>query len=99
MKIWHGYDWNEVTYPNDLDKFYCDNCKFYDAYHTLIDSEHIFLLGVEISKSCMNQNDENLSELESKSLWYKSDKKAFVQKWMWLYLSQFLTDLMNQKPN
>ena len=39
----------------------------------------------------MNQNDENLSELELKSFWYKSDKKAFVQKWIWLYLSQFLT--------
>ena len=34
----------------------------------------------------MNQNDENLSELELKSFWYKSDKKAFVQKWIWLYL-------------
>ena len=39
----------------------------------------------------MNQNDENLSELKLKSFWYKSDKKAFVQKWIWLYLSQFLT--------
>ena len=39
----------------------------------------------------MKQNDENLSELESKSFWYKSHKKAFVQKWIWLYLSQFLT--------
>ena len=39
----------------------------------------------------MNQNDENLSELELKSFWYKSDKKASVQKWIWLYLSQFLT--------
>ena len=39
----------------------------------------------------MNQNDENLSELELKSFWYKSDKKAFVQKWIWLYHSQFLT--------
>ena len=39
----------------------------------------------------MNQNDENLSELELKSFWYKSDKIAFVQKWIWLYLSQFLT--------
>ena len=39
----------------------------------------------------MNQNDENLSELELKSFWYKSDKKAFVQKWIWSYLSQFLT--------
>ena len=39
----------------------------------------------------MNQNDENLSELELKSFWFKSDKKAVVQKWIWLYLSQFLT--------
>ena len=91
MKIWHGYDWNEITSPNDLGKFYCDNCKFYDAYHTLIDSEHIFLLEISISKSWMKQNDENLSELELKSFWYNSDKKAFVQKWIWLYLSQSLT--------
>ena len=39
----------------------------------------------------MKQNDEILSELESKSFWYNSDKKAFVQKWIWLYLSQSLT--------
>ena len=39
----------------------------------------------------MNKNDENLSELESKSFWYKSDRKAFVKKWIWLHLSQFLT--------
>ena len=39
----------------------------------------------------MNQNDENLSELELKSFWYKSDKKAFVKKWIGLYFSQFLT--------
>ena len=39
----------------------------------------------------MNENDENLSELELKSFWYKSDKKAFVKKWIWLYVSQFLT--------
>ena len=25
----------------------------------------------------MNQNDENLSELELKSFWYKSDKNGF----------------------
>ena len=91
MKIWHGYDWNEIPSPNDLGKFYCDNCNFYDAYHTLIDGEHISLLEIEISKSWMNQSDENLSELELKSFWYKSDKKAFVKKWIWLYLSQFLT--------
>ena len=39
----------------------------------------------------MDENDESLSELELKSFWYKSDKKAFVKKWIWLYLSQFLT--------
>ena len=39
----------------------------------------------------MKQNDENLSELELKSFWYKSHKKVFVRKWIWLYLSQFLT--------
>ena len=45
-------------------KFSRDNCKFYDAYHTLINGEHILLLEIKISKSWMNQNDENLSELE-----------------------------------
>ena len=39
----------------------------------------------------MKQNDENMTELELKSFWYKSHKKVFVQKWIWLYLSQFLT--------
>ena len=39
----------------------------------------------------MDENDESLSELELKSFWYKSDKKAFVKKWIWLCLSQFLT--------
>ena len=39
----------------------------------------------------MKQNDENMTELELKSFWYRSHKKVFVQKWIWLYLSQFLT--------
>ena len=91
MKIWHGYDWNEITSPNDLGKIYCDNSKLYDAYHTLIDGEHIFLLKISISKNWMKQNDENMTELELKSFWYKSHKKVFVWKWIWLYLSQFLT--------
>ena len=39
----------------------------------------------------MKQNDENLSELELKSFWYKSHKQVFVRKWIWLYLSEFLT--------
>ena len=64
MKIWHSYDWNEITSPNDFSKFYCDNCKFYDAYHTLIDGEYIFLLEIKIYKSWMDENDKNLSELE-----------------------------------
>ena len=51
MKIWHGYDWNKITSPQDLGKFYCDNYKFYDAYHMLIDGEDISLLEIEISKS------------------------------------------------
>ena len=79
MRIWHGYDWNEITSHNDLGKFYCDNCKFYDPYHTLIDSEHIFLREIEIPKSWMNQNDENLSELKLKSSQTKKHlyKKGF----------------------
>ena len=39
----------------------------------------------------MKRDDENMTELELKSFWYKSHKKVFVQKWIWLYLSQFLT--------
>ena len=77
MKIWHVYDWYEITSPNEMSKSYCDNCKFYDAYHTLIDGKHISLLEIEISKIWMNQNDKNLSELELKSFWYKSDKNGF----------------------
>ena len=75
MEIWHGYDWNKSTSPNDLGKFYCENCKLYDAYHTLIDGEHIFLF--KISKSWMKQNDENLGELELKLFWYKSHENGF----------------------
>ena len=33
----------------------------------------------------MKENDENLSVLELKA------QKVFVPKWIWLYLSQFLT--------
>ena len=76
-KIWHGYDWNKITSPNDLGKIYCNNSKLYDVYHTLIDGEHIFLLKISISKNWMKQNDENMTELESKSFWYKSHKKGF----------------------
>ena len=45
----------------------------------------------------MKLNDENLSESELKSFWYKLRKKAFVQKWIWLYLSQLLTTPDDQK--
>ena len=38
-----------------------------------------------------DENDENLSELESKSFWYKLHRKVFVPELIWLYLSQFLT--------
>ena len=76
MKIWHGYDWNKITSPNDLGKIYCDNGELYDAYHMLIDGEHIFLLRISISKNWMKQNDENMTELELKSFWYKSHKKV-----------------------
>ena len=74
MKIWHGYDWNEITSPNDLGKIYCE---LYDAYHTLIDGEHIFLLNIATSKNWMKQNDEDMTELQLKSFWYKSHKNGF----------------------
>ena len=45
----------------------------------------------------MKQNDENLIALELKSLWYKSHKKVFVQKWIWSYFSQFLTKFYEPK--
>ena len=77
MKIWHGYDWNEIMSPNDLGKIYCDNGELYDAYHTLIDGEHIFLLNISTSKNWMKRDDENMTELELKSFWYKSHKKVF----------------------
>ena len=55
MNIWHSYDWNWITSPKDLENFYYDNCKLFDAYHTLIDGEHIFLLKISISKNLMKQ--------------------------------------------
>ena len=52
MKIWHGYDWNEITSPNVLGKCDCDNCKFYGAYnygrqdrHGLISKFEFWFLG------------------------------------------------------
>ena len=99
MKIWHGYDWNEITSPNDLGKIYCDNCKLYDAYYTLIDGEHIFLLENSTSKSWMKENNENLSELELKSFWYKSHKKALYKNGFgYIFLSSW-PFLINQRPN
>ena len=41
----------------------------FDAYHTLIDGDHIFLLKISISKYWINQNDENLSELDLNLFW------------------------------
>jgi len=46
----------------------------------LIDGEHICLLKVSISKNRMKQNDEDLSELELKSFWYKLHKKRICPK-------------------
>ena len=50
----------------------------FDAYHTLIDGDHIFLPKILISKNWMKQNDENLSELDLNLFWYKLHKKVFV---------------------
>jgi len=57
----------------------------------VIDSEQICLLEISISKNRMKQTDENLSELELKSFWYKLHTKSIIPKWISLYLSQFLT--------
>jgi hypothetical protein len=46
----------------------------------VIDREHIYLLKISISKNGMKQNDENLSELELKSFWYKLHKKNICTK-------------------
>ena len=52
----------------------------FDAYPTLIDGEHICLLKVSISKNRMKQNDEDLSELELKSFWYKLHKQSILSQ-------------------
>ena len=57
----------------------------------MINGEHVCLLKFSISKNRTKENDENLSELELKSFWYKLHKKVFVEKWIKLYISQFLT--------
>ena len=80
MKIWRGYDWDKFISSNDLGRIYCDNGELHDAYHTLIDGEHIFLLEISISKNWMKENDENMTELELKSFWYKSHKKSIFTK-------------------
>jgi hypothetical protein len=68
------------------------NCKLFGAYPTLIDGGNICLLEVFTSNNRMNKKDENLSELELNSFWYKLHKKnIFVSEWIWLYFSQFLT--------
>ncbi|EDR10341.1 uncharacterized protein LACBIDRAFT_325301 [Laccaria bicolor S238N-H82] len=51
---------------------------------------HLLKTQAECNVATM-QNDESLSELELKSFWYKLHKQVFVPKWIWLYLSQFLT--------
>ena len=42
-----------------------------------MDGKHICLQKTSISKNKMKQNDENLSELESKSFWYKLHEKKY----------------------
>jgi hypothetical protein len=56
-----------------------------------MDGEDIYLPKTTISKNRMKQNDQNMSELESKSFWYKLHKKILVSKCIWSYLCQFLT--------
>ena len=41
---------NQIKSPQDLGKIYCDKCKLFNTYHTLIDGEHIFLLKISIPK-------------------------------------------------
>ena len=80
MKIWHGHDWNEIASSNDLSKIYCDDCKLYDAYHILIDGEHIFLLEISISKSWMNQNDEKFKWVKIKVILVQVTQKSICTK-------------------
>ena len=67
MKIWHSYDGNQIKSLKDSDKIQCDNNNLFDVYHTLIDGKHIFLLRISMSQNWLKENDENLSELESKA--------------------------------
>jgi hypothetical protein len=56
-----------------------------------MDGEYICLPKTSISKNRVKENDENISELESKSFWYKLHKRILVSKCIWSYLFQFLT--------
>jgi hypothetical protein len=53
-----------------------------------MEGEHILLPIIPISNNRIKQNEQNMSELESK---YKLHNKILVLKWIWLYLSQSLT--------
>jgi len=46
-------------------------CNVTTVNYLMIDGEHICILKVSISKNRMKKNDEDLSELELKSFWYK----------------------------
>jgi hypothetical protein len=56
------------------------NATTFDAYPTLINSEHICLHKIPMSKNRMKQNDKNLSELELKSFWYKLHENNICTK-------------------
>jgi hypothetical protein len=45
-----------------------------------MDGEHIYLPQISISKNRMKQNDQNMSELESKSFWDKLHERNTCTK-------------------
>ena len=55
-------------------------CNVTTVNYLMIDGEHICILKVSISKNRMKKNDEDLSELELKSFWYKLHKKSICPK-------------------
>jgi hypothetical protein len=56
-----------------------------------MDDEHIYLPKTSISRNRMKQNDQNMSELESKSFWYKLHERNNCTK-MYLVISFSILD-------
>jgi len=77
MYILHSYEWNKITSPNSAK---CNVRTVNYLMHTSQDGEHICLLKISISKNRIKQNDENLSELKSKSFWHSAWRSSSLNQ-------------------